>query len=206
MTDLLLIRHGQAAHNVEDRWEGWGPSPLTPLGEQQAETLGARLAAPPFHIDHLYASSIRRAVQTAQRIGHCLGLQPKIREELGEIDFGQVSGLNADSFRETLPELFERWQNRHDLSFEFPGGEQRHAFFRRAAQALDQIVAQHPAEQVAVVTHGGTIRAGLAHLFPKTMNDRWAYELNNGSLTHVIVGDHKNTLVSLNDRQHLGEE
>jgi alpha-ribazole phosphatase/probable phosphoglycerate mutase len=206
MTELLLIRHGQATHNVDGRWEGWGPSPLTALGEQQAEALGARLAAPPLHVDHLYASSIRRAVQTAQRIGQHLSLQPTIREELGEIDFGQVSGLNMDAFRETMPEQFERWQDRYDLSFEFPGGEQRQAFFRRAALALDQIVAQHPEEQVAVVTHGGTIRAGLAHLFPKTMSDWWAYELGNGSLTHVIVSDHQNRLVALNDRQHLGEE
>ncbi|MGD8738095.1 MAG: histidine phosphatase family protein [Anaerolineae bacterium] len=206
MTELLLIRHGQATHNVEGRWEGRGPSPLTPLGEQQAEALGARLAAPPFHIDRLYASSIRRAVQTAQRIGQHLSLQPTIRGELGEIDFGQVNGLNMDSFRETMPEQFEHWQDRHDLSFEFPGGEQRQAFFHRVAQALDQIVAQHPEGQVAVVTHGGTIRAGLAHLFPKTMSDWWAYELHNGSLTHAIVSDHQKRLLALNDRQHLGEE
>lgn len=206
MTELFLVRHGQAIHNRDGRWEGWGPSPLTPQGEQEAEAVGSRLAAPPFHISQLYTSSIRRAVQTAQRIGRQLGLPPTIRQNLREIDFGQVNGLTMDSFRETLPQLFEHWQNRGDLSFQFPGGEQRYAFFRRAGQALDEIVARHPEEQIAVVTHGGTIRAGLAHLFPDTMSDWWAYELQNGSITHVIVSDSKNSLLALNDRQHLGKE
>ena len=29
MTDLLLVRHGEATHNLQGRLEGWGSTPLS---------------------------------------------------------------------------------------------------------------------------------------------------------------------------------
>jgi broad specificity phosphatase PhoE len=132
-----------------------------------------------------------------------LGLAPVADDGLCEINFGQVSGLTMDSFRETMPDVFRRWQARGDPGFQFPGGEQRLAFFQRVGLTLDGIVARHPGEGVAVVAHGGTLRAGLAHLFPETMRDWWAYALHTASITHVCMGDEVNLLVRLNDCQHL---
>jgi len=37
VTKLFLIRHGQSAGNAEGRFGGHSPTPLTPLGEKQAE-------------------------------------------------------------------------------------------------------------------------------------------------------------------------
>ena len=205
MTELLLIRHGQATHNVEGRWEGWSEVPLTPDGYQQAEALARRLSTwlPP--VSHLYSSPLPRAWQTAQAIARALELSPVPHEGLREIDFGQVSGHTMDTFRTSMPEVYALWQNRADLTFQFPGGEQRQAFFWRVGRALDEIVEQHSGEQVAVVAHGGTLRAGLAHLFPDTMHDWWNYALDNASLTHVRITKEVNELVRLNDCQHLEE-
>jgi alpha-ribazole phosphatase len=69
---------------------------------------------------------------------------------------------------------------------------------------LEEIIASHPGEAVAVVAHGGTIRAGLAYLLPDTMGDWWGYPLENASLTHVRVGAGSNELIMLNCREHLG--
>lgn len=205
MTELLLIRHGQATHNVAGRWEGWSEVPLTPDGQRQAEALARRLAKwlPP--VDQIYTSPLPRAWQTAQAIARALKLSPVPSEGLREINFGQVGGHTMDTFRESMPEVYARWQNRADMAFQFPGGEQRQAFFRRVARALDEIVEQHSGEQVALVAHGGTLRAGLAHLFPETMRDWWSYTLDNASLTHVRVEHGTKALLALNDCQHLGE-
>jgi broad specificity phosphatase PhoE len=108
-----------------------------------------------------------------------------------------------ETFRQTMPELFARWHDRSDLSFQYPGGEQRQAFFRRVGQTLDEILGWHPGGRIAIVSHGGTIRGGLAWLFPDTMRDWWAYALQNGSLTHIRIGEESNSLVALNDCQHL---
>jgi probable phosphoglycerate mutase len=203
VTELLLIRHGQASHNLENRWEGWGATPLTSMGRRQAQAIARRLASSPDAIMHLYTSPLLRARQTAMPIGVQLGLKPINHQGLREIDFGRVSGLTTDSFRESMPGVFTRWQNRSDLTFQFPGGEQRLAFYRRVGQALDGIAARHPGARVALVAHGGTIRAGLAHLLPDIMADWWSYRLDNASLTHVTVGPDGNSLNTLNDNQHL---
>jgi broad specificity phosphatase PhoE len=73
------------------------------------------------------------------------------------------------------------------------------------AHTLDQIISKHAKGQIAIVTHGGTLRAGLAHLFPDTMSDWWAYRLHNSSLTHVHVSGVNKTLIALNDCEHLHE-
>jgi probable phosphoglycerate mutase len=206
VTDLVLIRHGQATHNLEQRWEGWGATPLTEEGERQAEAVARRLESSTPTIAHLYTSPLLRARQTALPIAHRLGLVLLVHEGLREMDFGQVSGLTRDAFRELMPQAYARWQDRGDLTFRFPGGEQRRAFFQRVGRALDEIVARHPQERVAIVAHGGTIRAGLAHLFPDTMRDWWAHALSNASLTQVRVGTNGHVLAALNDVQHLEGE
>lgn len=203
MTDLLLIRHGQIVHNLDGRCYGWGDVPLTEAGRRQARALARRLASWSPPVAHMYTSPLQRAWQTAEPIARALRVTPIPEDRLQEIDLGKVSGLTMDAFRETLPEVYAQWQDRQELTFQFPGGEQRLAFYRRVGRALDDIVARHPGEQVAVVAHEGTLRAGLAHLFPETMSDSWAYDLDNASLTHVRAGEGENVLVSLNDCQHL---
>ena len=203
MTDLLIVRHGQASHNLAARWEGWGTSPLTPLGRQQAEAVARRLASWSPAVARLYVSPLVRARQTAELIARYLELAPVIHEGLREIDFGQVAGLTQEAFSQAMPQVYARWLKRRDLSFQFPGGEQRLAFYQRVGRALDEIVARSAGQTVVVVAHGGSIRAGLAHLFPETMQDWWAYALDNGSLTHVRAEGEDKVLVALNDCQHM---
>jgi probable phosphoglycerate mutase len=203
MTDLLLIRHGQASHNVEGRLEGWGSAPLTLQGEREAGALARRLASWSPLITQVYASPLLRAWQTAEFVGRELGLEPRPHQGLKEIDFGRAGGLTLEALRDAMPQLYARWQDRGNLDFRWPGGERRRTFFRRVASAIDEIWVNHPGEQVAIVAHGGTLRAGLAHLFPDTMHDWWAYALHNASLTHVRILNAGNSLLSLNDCQHL---
>ncbi|MFP4609216.1 MAG: histidine phosphatase family protein, partial [Candidatus Aenigmatarchaeota archaeon] len=43
MMELYIARHGETEWNREGRLQGWDDSPLTSLGEKQAEALGERL-------------------------------------------------------------------------------------------------------------------------------------------------------------------
>jgi broad specificity phosphatase PhoE len=63
MTNLLLIRHGQATYNLEGRWAGWSATPLTKEGRRQAESLAQRLSTGPHTIGHLCASPLLRTRQ-----------------------------------------------------------------------------------------------------------------------------------------------
>jgi len=203
MTHLLLIRHGQATHNLSARWEGSSAASLTEKGILQAEAVARRLACWEKPVCYLYSSPILRARQTAERIARTVGLSVAMDSGLREIDFGQVNGMTRQEFKASMPEVYARWQVRSDRTFTFPGGEQRRAFSQRVAQTLDAILGRHHRGTVAVIAHGGTLRAGLAHLFPTRMSDWWAYTLDNASLTHVAAGEAGHVLLALNDCQHL---
>jgi broad specificity phosphatase PhoE len=92
VTDPVLVRHGAATHNLERRWEGWGPTALTATGQRQAEAVAQRLASRPPPISHLYTSPILRARRTAAAIGSPLDMSPIDHGRLCEVDFGQVNG------------------------------------------------------------------------------------------------------------------
>ena len=65
---LYLIRHGEYDHDdTRDPDIGKG---LVPLGVTQAELIAARLAAMPVTMTSLHSSSMTRARETAQIVGH----------------------------------------------------------------------------------------------------------------------------------------
>ena len=202
MTDLLLIRHGEATHNLDGRWEGWGDTELTCAGRSQADAVAQRLATWATPISHVFSSPLKRALQTAVPISASLGLEPVPHDGLREINFGRVNGLTLQSFQACMPTVYARWRNRTDMSFRFPGGEERRSFFQRVGRALDDIIARCQDQSVVVVAHGGTLRAGLAHLLPDSMSDWWAYSLSNASLTHVLLSGDGARLLALDDCSH----
>ena len=64
VTRLYLIRHGQSAGNAEGRFGGHGPTPLSELGQRQAELTAEALAKE--SIPAVYSSDLYRVVQTAE--------------------------------------------------------------------------------------------------------------------------------------------
>jgi broad specificity phosphatase PhoE len=198
MTELLLIRHGQSEFNAQHRWENWERhSPLTQQGEAEAQALAERLV-PEKDIAALYTSPLTRARQTAQIVGKALGMTPVEREGLREVNVGHVGGLTHEEFATRFPEAFPRWQDRRDVEFTWPGGEVRADFFRRAAQAVDEIVARHPHDKIVVVCHGGVIRAALAYYLPTDYGAWWTYSLHTGSLSRLCVSPNGSKLLTLN--------
>ena len=205
MTELLLVRHGQTDSNLHGRWQGWDGIPLNQQGEREAALIARRLAQTKEAITALYVSPLRRAWQTAERIGEALNLSPVPYDGLKEINFGQISGITLDEFQERFPDLHKRWTDKMDLTFTFPGGEQRAQFFQRVGEAMESIVERHPDQKVVVVAHGGTIRASLIHYLPTEFGQWWTYELGNCSLTRLEVGEGRAKLLVLDDHAHLAE-
>jgi len=205
MTELLLVRHGQTDSNLQGRWQGWDGVPLNQQGEREAALIARRLAQTGEAIAALYASPLRRAWQTAERIAEALNLSPVPHDGLKEIHFGHISGITLDEFREGHPDLHQRWTDKMDLAFTFPGGEQRAQFFQRVGEAMEEIAERHPDQKIVVVSHGGSIRAGLVHYLPAQFSQWWTYELGNCSLTRLEVRDGQARLLALDDRAHLVE-
>lgn len=203
MTRLLLVRHGQTVANVQRVRQGWTEGMLTPLGVQQAEATARYLAATGEAFVALYSSPLRRAWRTAEIVGQALGLTPLAHEGLKEIWFGEIEGLTVEEFAARYPEMHRRWRNRSDLSFTWPGGENRAEFRQRSWRAVEEIAARHEGQFIVVVLHGGTLCAALAHLFPQQPHQWWAHGVGNCSLTQIQWTPNGPQLLALNDQSHL---
>jgi probable phosphoglycerate mutase len=148
-TTMLLLRHAQTALSVERRFSGWGDPPLTPYGAAQADALAARVA--PLAPVAVWVSPLERAYDTAARLARLLGVEPRVEERLRECDFGEWEGLTYGEIAARDPDLLRSWLG--DPSVSAPGGESFDAVTRRVRQARDAVIATHPGETVAVVSH-----------------------------------------------------
>ena len=138
MTRLMLCRHAEPANAVQTRT----------LAEALAESAVAAV----------YTSPLARAVETAATVADAQRLVPIPVGDLREIDFGEVEGLAFDA----LPVELQAGLLREPMHVRFPGGETYDELQERVCRAIDRIVADHPEETVAAVTHAGSIRAALA--------------------------------------------
>jgi broad specificity phosphatase PhoE len=163
ITRVILIRHGQTADTIDQRLSGRRETPLTPLGETQAEQAAAQLART-YRVDALYTSPVGRARQTAAIIGHMVGCPPDPDPRLAEMHFGQIEGLTELEFKAQWPEMFSAAEDRRDPEFRWPGGESRLEFRARAQSVFEEIVARHPGQTVGIVSHGGIISVILQNV------------------------------------------
>lgn len=155
------MRHGATQLTAENRFSGATGVDLSEEGRQQAELLGARLRRD--RIDALYASSMSRAIQTAEIIGSCCDLAPTIVAGLNEIHHGHWEGLTRAEVEEKFPGEYEAWEE-DPFTYAPEGGESGVAVLARALPALREIVTKHPAQNIVIVSHKATIRLILSSL------------------------------------------
>ncbi len=151
MARIVLVRHGQTAWNREARFRGRADIPLDEFGLKQAEATGRYLAAR-WPVVAVYASRMRRAMQTAGVIARAHGLTTHPLEGLLDIDFGEFQGCLADEAAQRYPDLYRAWlEVPHTVHF--PGGEGLDDVRSRVVAALDEVIARHPGQTVALVSH-----------------------------------------------------
>jgi broad specificity phosphatase PhoE len=153
---LLLVRHGQSTWNATRRWQGHADPPLSRLGREQARAAAQALAGE--IIDVLYASDLRRALETARIVGEPHGLLPRSDPRLRELDLGAWGGLTRAEITARWPELLARF-DRGEPDARPLGGETRAELTRRVVSALDELAARHAGARVAIVAHGGVLAA-----------------------------------------------
>jgi broad specificity phosphatase PhoE len=158
VTTILLARHGESDWNVEQRWQGHADRPLTPRGRAQARALADRLDGYP--LAAIYASDLRRALETARAVGERRGLEVVARRDLREVDVGSWSGRSRAELASQFPEQLARWESGGQG---WQGGESYEEMAARIVRAVGEIAAAHRGEHVLVVSHGGSVRALHAH-------------------------------------------
>jgi probable phosphoglycerate mutase len=147
---LLLVRHGQSEWNAAGRMQGQTEHvPLTGLGHQQAAAAARELAR--LRPGALVSSDLLRAVQTAEHCSRATGLPVTTTSALREQGYGVLEGRPSRELWDVVD-----WTDPHWAA---EGGESLAQLHARVAEYLAELRSRPPAEVVALVTHGDTIRA-----------------------------------------------
>lgn len=146
MDDVVLARHGES-ETAARRVVG-GDAPLTGVGQEQARSLGRRLAALPF--DVCLTSGALRARETAALALVGRNVPCEVLEELGDIDFGVFEGGSLEEYR--------AWIASHPPDEPAPAGESRADTVRRFVRAYRSVL-ERAESHVLVVAHGLTLSA-----------------------------------------------
>ena len=148
-TRLWLVRHGQTDWNLEGRIQGHTQTELNAAGLEQAQRLARYFAGRSFAA--VYASDLRRAVQTAEPIAGVLRLEVHTTPLLRERDLGPYEGLLE-------PDAVARRRESGAASGTgdladwtgVPGVETDDQIWQRCDQVYQQISASHPDADVLV--------------------------------------------------------
>src|SRR3984957_7956541 len=136
---LWLVRHGESTWNARGLAQGHDDrARLTSRGVRQARAIAVQLRDRP--IRALYASDLRRALQTAAPLASALGLTVVRDARLRERCLGAAEGTAAASISPA------------------DGGESLRDFYRRVARFTGDLADTGRDGEVAIVAHGGTLR------------------------------------------------
>lgn len=170
MTRIYLVRHGQTDWNVEGRWQGHADVPLNATGMEQAREIARQLASE--QLEAIYSSDLQRARQTAEALSKRTGLPVRLDARLREIHQGEWQGLLATEIEARYEEAFQRRRN-DPYNIAPPGGETVEQVRQRVVQAFEEIIARHPRQHVAVVSHGFSLAVAQVHYQGLPIQQAW---------------------------------
>jgi probable phosphoglycerate mutase len=138
--------------------DGPADPPLHERGRAQAERVAQWLADE--RLDALYASPMRRAIETADAISRLHNLPVLIDDELAEFDREATSYIPVEEMRRNRDPRLQAWAND---DFSDQGGDPV-AFRATCSAAVERVIEANPGAKVAVVCHGGVVNAYIGHV------------------------------------------
>lgn len=203
-TFVVFVRHGQSRGNVDGRFGGHGPTPLTELGHAQAK-LTARAIAEVVKPTVLISSDLPRAVQTVEPIAAAMNLEVSFNPGFRERSVGVLDDVLFTEAAERFPDLWQRMLSR-DPSVTPPGGEPVDAVYERVSSAIDRVIDEHRGQRVVIVSHGLAIYHAFAHIFglgsPSRPHKVFAL-VDNCSMSTFTSRRERWLIRTINDSSHL---
>ncbi|WP_291523713.1 histidine phosphatase family protein [Acidithiobacillus sp.] len=208
MPQLILLRHGESAWNLQNRFTGWVDVSLSEHGMAEAATAGKILRD--WRFDVVFTSALLRAQDTAYEVlkhnRHCrhyirihetgsprYSLYDKKAEDEGELVvhvsealneryYGDLQGLNKDEARARFgAEQVQQW--RRGYRVQPPGGESLEMTSQRVMDYYHRVIEPclRAGNTLLVPAHGNSLRALIMHLEDMTPDQIMAYELKTGT-------------------------
>lgn len=200
MTDVYVVRHAEAEGNLFRRAHGCFNGQLTELGKKQLQYLAARFEG--VQLDAVYASNLRRAMETADVLCAGRGLQVQVDPELRETDLGVWEDLPWGELQHSYREQYINF-NKNPDAFRLPGAELFADAKRRMLTAVRRLAARHDGGQIAVCSHGGAINALLTAVREVSGTDFGRGFSDNTAVSLLRLDGEKVHVVYANDNSHL---
>ncbi len=180
---ILLLRHGATDWNLQGRCQGVTDKELNNVGLQQAKDIAIYLRGEAIHA--IYASNLKRAIQTADAISQPRNLPVVIDESLRELDHGALEGLTFSEIQTHYPEFIHRWR-KEPAELLIPGGEKLVDVEKRAWDGINRIVQRHQLEEtIAIVSHNFPILAILCRITQTSLNQYRSFHLGPGEISQI---------------------
>jgi alpha-ribazole phosphatase len=194
---LHLVRHGPAV-DADGRAMGYTDAPLSPEGiEQVAQLVAAWPRAP----GRIWSSDLRRARETAERIGQRWDVAPAIDARLREMNFGEWDGRFWNALEREDPDRLKHWMESW-VTERVPGGESFTLLSERVRDWYAQCLAD-PAEEIVVVAHAGSIRALLCNLLEVPLSKAFEFPVDRLRISTVAIAESGVRLLALNGPEVL---
>ena len=156
---IWIARHGNRQDFVDSNWIKTADRPFDPGlssdGLEQAKELAQRLATE--KIDRIFASPFLRTIQTAHFVAEALDLPIQVECGAGEsLSFPFCSiipkMLSLEELAQQFPRLDLNYSSRVSLAYP----ETKQMAKQRAAETIQRLTTECT-ENIAIVTHGGTL-------------------------------------------------
>jgi 2,3-bisphosphoglycerate-dependent phosphoglycerate mutase len=227
MPTLVLIRHGQSAWNLENRFTGWWDVNLTEQGVREATAAGELLAAKGLDFDKCFTSLQSRAIRTLNLALEAMGrlwLPVEKDWRLNERHYGGLTGLNkAETAAKHGEEQVKIWRRSFDIPPPLlaPGGAFDLSADRRYAgiaipdaESLKDTIARvlpywqnqiatelKAGKRVLISAHGNSLRALVKHLSGISDADITGLEIPTGQpIVYELADD-----LTAKERYYLSE-
>jgi len=199
---IIYVRHAESLWNPIGKYQGRLDPELSERGHKQAKLLAEALKK--YKPTALYTSPLKRTYMTAEYISKELGLEPKIDEDIIEIDHGEWSGMLVDEVKEKYPDMFRQWLYEPE-TIKFPGGETLIDVYNRVKRFQEKMLEKHDGETVVAVSHTVPIRASFVAGLDLPLAKFWSFGCDNASYSILDYDKIRPILYKLNNTYFLGD-
>lgn len=207
--NVYIARHGETTWNAVGRYQGRLQTPLSPLGQAQAQALAGALADK--GIARIISSPLSRCMQTALPLSVETGVPIEQEPLLFEIAHGTWEGRYRDEIAQNDPQTYRTWRE-HPQDVQFQGGESLNDVLQRWKRFVERF---DPDENTLLLTHDIVVRIALLERAGRplselrhvhALNAAYAlFEVDSGAWTlrDECVADHLADLAADPEKQAL---
>lgn len=200
MTKVYLVRHGQTAWNLEEVFRGRADIPLDETGRKEVHLAGEALKDETLHA--IYSSPLSRSMETAENIAKFQNIPVTPFDAIIDISYGEWEGKSLKEVHEKFPDLYALWlREPHKVSF--PEGESLDEVRSRAMEAVENLVAKHKNENIALVAHRVPNKVICCALMGIDNSNFWRIQQDTASTNLFTYKDGQWIVSFLNDTSYL---